>query len=133
MLSEKPYLDCSMARRRYLTKSRFKVGHECPTRLYYLDRRDEYANLDSDDPFLEALAEGGFQVGARNSRRIRNVVANHVPNGNLRSTIHIDVLDDALVRFRDKGCQSLDVGTEVYVRRACSNKLLKYCTSTAHT
>lgn len=49
---------------RYLTKSRFKVGHECPTRLYYLDRKNEYANQDSDDPFLEALAEGGFQVGA---------------------------------------------------------------------
>jgi hypothetical protein len=45
-----------------LTKSRFKVGSECPTKLYYLDNQD-YGNTNSDDPFLRALAEGGFQVG----------------------------------------------------------------------
>ncbi len=45
-----------------LTKSRFKVGSECPTKLYYLDN-SEYGNAKADDPFLRALAEGGFQVG----------------------------------------------------------------------
>lgn len=47
---------------RYLTKSRFKLAMECPTKLYYTGKK-EYANSDSDDPFLQALAEGGFQVG----------------------------------------------------------------------
>lgn len=47
---------------RYLTKSRFKLGMECPTKLYYTGKK-EYADQSLDDPFLAALAEGGFQVG----------------------------------------------------------------------
>lgn len=48
---------------RYLTKSRFKLAAECPTKLFYIDKTSEYANLKQDDTFLEALADGGFQVG----------------------------------------------------------------------
>jgi hypothetical protein len=47
---------------RYLTKSRFKLAMECPTKLYYTGK-EEYINQDLDDPFLLALADGGFQVG----------------------------------------------------------------------
>lgn len=47
---------------RYLTKSRFKLGVECPTKLYYT-RKQEYPNQKMDDPFLSALADGGYQVG----------------------------------------------------------------------
>ena len=47
---------------RYLTKSRFKIGLECPTKLYY-EGNKEYANQNIEDSFLLALAEGGFQVG----------------------------------------------------------------------
>ncbi len=47
---------------RLLTKSRFKVGADCPTKLFYLDK-PEYGNKRVDDPFLRALADGGFQVG----------------------------------------------------------------------
>ncbi len=46
----------------YLTKSRFKTGYECPSKLYYLDDKS-YGNNNVDNSFLEALAEGGFQVG----------------------------------------------------------------------
>ena len=46
---------------RYLTKSRYKLGLECPNKLFYT-RKKEYANNKNDDPFLKALAEGGFQV-----------------------------------------------------------------------
>lgn len=49
-------------RPRLLTKSRFKIGMECPTKLYYTGKA-EYANQKIDDPFLLALADGGFQVG----------------------------------------------------------------------
>lgn len=48
---------------RYLTKSRYKIGLECPTKLYYTGKKYEYADNRVDDPFLEALADGGFQVG----------------------------------------------------------------------
>ena len=46
---------------RVLTKSRFKLGLECPNKLYYTGKK-EYANKKQDDPFLLALAEGGFQI-----------------------------------------------------------------------
>src|SRR3989338_4010113 len=46
----------------YLTKSRFKLALECPTKLYYT-RKKEYANQNNANEFLKALAEGGFQVG----------------------------------------------------------------------
>ncbi len=49
--------------RRFLTKSRFKIAQECPTKLAYTGKPG-YGNTKNDDPFLRALAEGGFQVGA---------------------------------------------------------------------
>jgi len=47
---------------RYLTKSRFTLGAQCPTRLYYYGK-PEYLDTSLDDTFLGALAEGGYQVG----------------------------------------------------------------------
>ena len=46
---------------RLLTKSRFKLALECPNKLYYT-KKAQYANQQLDDTFLEALAQGGFQV-----------------------------------------------------------------------
>lgn len=37
---------------------------ECPTKLFYTNKNEEYANVKLDDPFLQALANGGFQVEA---------------------------------------------------------------------
>ncbi|WP_239970540.1 DUF2779 domain-containing protein [Confluentibacter citreus] len=51
----------SIDKPRYLTKSRFKLALDCPTKLFYT-RKQEYENQSESDPFLEALAEGGFQV-----------------------------------------------------------------------
>lgn len=48
---------------RYLTKSRFALALECPTKLEYKDDAD-YASTKLDNDFLMALAEGGHQVGA---------------------------------------------------------------------
>lgn len=47
---------------RPLTKSRFKLALDCPTKLYYVGK-NEYENQQEEDSFLEALAEGGYQVG----------------------------------------------------------------------
>ncbi len=46
-----------------LTKSRFKLGLECPNKLYFTGN-PLYANKKLEDSFLEALAKGGFQVEA---------------------------------------------------------------------
>lgn len=44
-----------------LSKSRFKLGLECPNKLFFTGK-EEYANQKSENPFLKALASGGFQV-----------------------------------------------------------------------
>ena len=46
---------------RYLTKSRFKLALDCPTKLYYTRKRESENKSDSNS-FLEGLAQGGFQV-----------------------------------------------------------------------
>ena len=51
-----------MTKKRYLTKSRFKLAIECPTKLFYTGKF-EYANQNQVDSVLLALADGGFQVG----------------------------------------------------------------------
>ena len=48
---------------RRLTKSRYKLGTECPNKLFYTNKK-EYVNNNQSDPFLKALASGGFQVEA---------------------------------------------------------------------
>lgn len=52
-----------MASPRYLTKSRFRLALDCPTKLYYTRKIKEYADKSLDDDFLKALAKGGIQVG----------------------------------------------------------------------
>ncbi len=52
-----------MAAPRYLTKSRFKLAAECPTKLFYTGKDKVYRNLKQEDSFLAMLAEGGYQVG----------------------------------------------------------------------
>lgn len=47
---------------RYLTKTRYKLGIDCPTKLFYTGKK-EYPDKRQEDAFLAALAEGGFQVG----------------------------------------------------------------------
>lgn len=47
---------------RPLTKSRFKLALDCPTKLFYTNK-SRYENRQESDSFMEALAEGGFQVG----------------------------------------------------------------------
>ena len=57
----------------YLTKSRFKIALACPTRLEYALDSKQYHNANEADPFMQALADGGHQVGA--------LAKLHYPNG----------------------------------------------------
>lgn len=49
---------------RRLTKSLFKTGSSCPTKLYYSRKPDQFPDKNTDNEFLKGLAEGGYQVGA---------------------------------------------------------------------
>jgi len=51
-----------MTRPRYLTKSRYRMACECPTKLFYTKKKT-YKDNGLEDPFLAALRDGGFQVG----------------------------------------------------------------------
>ena len=53
-----------MASPRFLSKSRFKLAVECPSKLFYSGKDKEYRDASRDDDFLAMLAEGGYQVGA---------------------------------------------------------------------
>lgn len=53
----------TVAKKRYLTKSRFKMALECPTKLYYAAESNIYFDKNKDNDFLQALADGGNQVG----------------------------------------------------------------------
>ena len=52
-----------MIKNRLLTKSRFKMAVECPTKLFYTGKGQEYKDAMVEDDFLAMLAEGGYQVG----------------------------------------------------------------------
>jgi CRISPR/Cas system-associated exonuclease Cas4 (RecB family) len=52
-----------MSRHRYLTKSRFKLAAECPTKLFYSGKETVYRNMKQEDSFMAMLADGGYQVG----------------------------------------------------------------------
>ncbi len=52
-----------MSEHRYLTKSRFKLAVECPTKLFYTGKPKIYRDTKQEDSFLQMLAEGGYQVG----------------------------------------------------------------------
>ena len=52
-----------MKKPRYLTKSRFKIATECPTKLFYVGKSKEYKDAMVDNDFMAMLAEGGYQVG----------------------------------------------------------------------
>lgn len=49
--------------KKLFTKSLFKLATECPTKPYYYKRKKDYGNVNIDNEFMLALAEGGFQVG----------------------------------------------------------------------
>lgn len=50
-------------KKKYLTKSRFKLALECPTKLYYAAESNGYFDKNKNNDFLQALADGGNQVG----------------------------------------------------------------------
>lgn len=50
-------------KKKYLTKSRFKLALECPTKLYYAAGSNGYFDKNKDNDFLQALADGGNQFG----------------------------------------------------------------------
>jgi hypothetical protein len=49
-----------MLNARYLTKFRFKLAAECPTKLFFTGKSQLYQNLNQEESFLVMLADGGY-------------------------------------------------------------------------
>lgn len=71
-----------MLEMRLLSKSRFKTGLECPNKLYYIHHQNIYPSSKEEDAFLQALAQGGFQV--------EEFARLHYPEGQLIENPHSD-------------------------------------------
>jgi len=80
---------------RYLTKSRFKLGLECPTKMFYNIHSSVYHDEKSDNDFLQALAKGGFQVG-----ELAKLYYSDLPNTHVYDIDTID-LDEAIKRTEE--------------------------------
>lgn len=59
----------------FLTKTRFKIGLECPTKLYYLSKA--YPSSKNENEFLQVHADGGHQVGEYSKFVIKAKYPNH--------------------------------------------------------
>ncbi len=55
-------IEIPQQKKKLFTKSRYKTGKDCPVKLYY-SMQPQYYNKNKDDKFLQALSEGGYQVG----------------------------------------------------------------------
>lgn len=83
-----------------LTKSRFKLAVECPTKLHYAKRENGYRNRNENNEFLEALADGGHQVGMLAKYRYH-----HDPVGQ-QITVHTLDKEEALAQTRARLAQN---------------------------
>ncbi len=84
---------------RYFTKSKFKLGRECPTKLFYAGKA-EYANANIEDSFLKSLADGGFQVGALARCYFPDGILVETPNDEAAATATAQYLkDDKITLF----------------------------------
>ena len=63
-----------------LSKSKFKLGLECPSKLFFAQDKN-YVKKKLDDTFLKALAEGGFQVEEYARLHFPNGIFIHAPYG----------------------------------------------------
>ena len=92
----------------YLTKSRFKLALSCPTKLYYGTKGNNYQDTKADDPFMMALAEGGYQVG--------ELAKFLISDNPVAEDISIDDLDYQIAL--DKTAQKRDMGGRVAIAEA---------------
>jgi hypothetical protein len=97
-----------VSRPRFLTKSRFKLAHECPTKLFYTGK-SQYADQKTDDPFLKALAESGHQVGALAKCYIAGGVEVATSDHSLAVTETRNLLNEARVTIYEGAIQFGDL------------------------
>jgi len=111
-----------------LTKSRFKTALECPNKLFFTSNKN-YANNKSDDPFMQALASGGFQV--------EELARLHYPNGIFINTENYEYdkafqltkealqLENVIIYEAAFQYNGLFIRTDIIVKKGNSIKLIE--------
>ncbi len=113
---------------RYLTKSRFKLALECPTKLFYSSRKSIYKDTKQEDSFLRMLANGGFQVGQlakvifKNGYEIKSKVAEEAEAETLKLLSENDeiILLEPAIRYKN-----LFVRIDVLIKRKNTFELIE--------
>lgn len=112
---------------KYLTKSKFKMALECPTKLYYESKKEQYYNSNLDDTFLQSLAEGGFQVGELAklyySGGIDVETLNHDEAVNL--TEELLQHDNIIIYEAAFRHQNLFIRADIFIKRGCKVQLIE--------
>ena len=111
---------------RYLTKTRFKLAVECPTKLFYT-KKDAYKDTKNEDSFLAMLADGGFQVGELaklmfpTGVEIKSKISEDAEKETLKHLTQDEVvLFEPAIRF-----QNLLVRIDVLIKRGHSFELIE--------
>ena len=112
--------------RRYLTKSKFVLATECPTKLYYIGK-DDYSNLKSEDSFLEGLAENGYQVAELARCYHPDGILAEAANNNEAIAKTNELLQrDNVIIFEAAFCyQNLFVRADIVIKNGNSIKLIE--------
>ncbi len=112
--------------KRYLTKSRFKIGSDCATKLYYT-KKDKYPNSQMNDPFLAARAKGGYQVG--------ELAKQYYPNGHDIKTLDYEkslaqtaelLCQENVIIYEGAVCfENLFIRADIIVKKGNNIKLIE--------
>lgn len=111
---------------KYLTKSRFKLGLECPTKLFYVGKK-EYPNQKQSDPFLLQLANGGFQVEALARLKYANGIMIEIKNTELatQQTSELLLENNACLFEASFTHRSLHVRSDIVIKTGNHIKLIE--------
>jgi hypothetical protein len=111
-----------------LTKSRFKIALECPNKLFFTSKK-EYANNKSEDPFMQALASGGFQVEALARIHYPNGIFINTENYEYEKAIQLTLealqQDEVVIYEAAFHFEGLFIRTDIIVKKGNSIKLLE--------
>jgi len=117
-----------MRMRHYLTKSRFKLAMECPTKLYFTGQPEIYKNVKGENEFLESLAEGGFQVGKMATLLFPDGIEIHARKNQeaLDETNQLLSTNEDIVLFEPAfAFEGLLVRVDIFVRMGSSIELIE--------
>ncbi len=117
-----------MRMRHYLTKSRFKLAMECPTKLYFTRQPEIYKNVKGENEFLESLAEGGFQVGKMATLLFPDGIEIHARKNQeaLDETNQLLSTNEDIVLFEPAfAFEGLLVRVDIFVRMGSSIELIE--------